>query len=509
MHVVEGHPLLQKAEGFAWRDELRAYLSLALQVALANITRIALTTIDSAFLGHLGTESLAAASLATIWTQVPLFSVWAMSSSLITLCGQAFGARNFTLMGVWFQMALLLVSCLACFVVGYYWCLDRILVRATDDAVIVDLGTRFSRILSGAIWPTLAYACMRQYLQAMHIVAPTTAIGSISIGLAILANYVLIYGAGAWNGLGFDGSAIATVLASWFQPTSLFLYAFVYRGYHKQAWGGWHWSAFTRDRWRLFLRMAIPLGMIDGFTTLANSCMSLIAAHMGAEILASNAILLTLWGLLWALFWGFGCATQVKVANHLGAGRADAARGASRLGFATILVVVGVVVGLLLCFQEAILGIYTSDAHLMAHCGSVLPLFVLGFSVDALEITVTAILNGMGQMPFVSSVVFTGMWLVQLPLSYVLAIHCNYGFAGLWAGICVTAGFKLLVLSAKYASVDWDRMAVTAMATMAAEDEVCIHEDAFVAGSPVNVVVAGALPRRWSMSSVSRTSLDA
>ncbi|OQR83575.1 Multidrug/Oligosaccharidyl-lipid/Polysaccharide (MOP) Flippase Superfamily [Achlya hypogyna] len=508
-----GMPLLAKGPAtddlFELRSELLAYVSLGLQVALANITRIALTTIDSAFLGHLGTESLAAASLATIWTQVALFSVWNLSSALITLCGQAFGARNYALMGVWFQMALLLVSALTVVVIIYYWFLDYILVGATDDAVIVDLGTRFARILSGAIWPTLAYACMRQYLQAMGIVAPTTAIGTISIFLAVGANSVLIYGVGDWPGLGFDGSAVATVLASWFQPAALFLYAFVYKQYYKRAWGGWHLSAYTKERWVTFLRMAIPLALIDGFTTLANSCMSLIAAYMGAEVLASNAILLTFWGLLWALFWGFGCATQVKVANHLGAGHPKAAKAASRLGFATIVVVVGVVVVAMGAGHNVILRIYTDDTTLIAHCVDVLPLFVLGFSLDALEITITAILNGMGQMPFVSSVVFFGMWVVQLPVSYLLAIHFGYGFRGLWGGICVTAGFKLSVLSVKYLLVDWDRMAVVAMTTMAsADDVVTIQEDTFVAGSPVNVVVAGATLRRWSVSTLSNASLD-
>ncbi|OQR96735.1 Multidrug/Oligosaccharidyl-lipid/Polysaccharide (MOP) Flippase Superfamily [Thraustotheca clavata] len=481
---------LQEKDEFRVREQVGAYVSLGLQVALANITRIALTTIDSAFLGHLGTEYLAAASLATIWTQVPLFSVWAMSSSLITLCGQAFGAKNYKLMGIWFQMALIAVTSLACGVFAYYWCINYILVCATDDTIIVDLGTRFARILSGAIWPILAYACMRQYLQAMGIVAPTTAIGSISISLAVIANSFFIYGAESWHGLGFDGSAVATVVASWFQPTALFLYAFVYRGYHKQAWNGWDFKAFNKDRWQTFIRMAIPLGLIDGFTTLANSCMSLIAAHMGAEILASNAILLTFWALLWALFWGFGCATQVKVANQLGAGYPNAARSFSRLGFATIILVASAVAISMLCGQDYVLRIYTNDPVLIQHCISVMPLFVCGFSLDALEITLTAILNGMGQMPFVSTVAFVGMWCVQLPVSYLLAIHFNYGFPGLWCGICITAGFKLCVLSIKYLTVDWHRMALVAMNTMTegSADTFTLQPESVIPGSPVNAM---------------------
>ncbi|OQR83592.1 Multidrug/Oligosaccharidyl-lipid/Polysaccharide (MOP) Flippase Superfamily [Achlya hypogyna] len=486
---ARSRPLLAKpTDVFVLKSELGPYVSLALQMALANVARIALISIDSAFLGHLGTDALAGSSLSTIWTQVPLNCVWAMASALITLCGQAYGAKNYNLMGIWFQMALLLVSVLMVPVFVWYWTLDVVLSRATDDENIIALGLRFARLLSFSIWPSLVYVCMRQYLQAMNLVAPTTIIGTMAIVIAVFANWLLIYGAGDWNGLGFDGSALATVVASWFQPVALYLYAFAYRGYHKQAWGGWSWSAFTKDRWMTFLRMALPLGLNDGFTTLANSCMSLIAAKLGAEILASNAILLTLWGMVWALFWGIACSTQVKVANHLGAGHPKAAKAASQLGFCAIVVTAAIVAGVTYLAHTPILEIYTSDMKLIAHCVDVLPLFVLGFALDALEITITAVLEGMGQMPFVSMVAFVGMWCIQLPAAYLFAIYWGYGFAGLWYGICLTAGFKLAVLAVKYVTINWTQMALDAMETVEAADEWSLQPTCAIA-SPANALL--------------------
>ncbi|GLD99642.1 hypothetical protein PINS_up008368 [Pythium insidiosum] len=86
------------------RGEFLQLLNMALQVSLSTFARIALTSIDSAFLGHLGTSALAASSLAGVWTNVPLSAVWAGASALITLCGQAWGARNGELTGIWLQM---------------------------------------------------------------------------------------------------------------------------------------------------------------------------------------------------------------------------------------------------------------------------------------------------------------------------------------------------------------------------------------------------------------------
>jgi Na+-driven multidrug efflux pump len=59
--------------------------NMAFQVSLAALARVLLTSVDAAFLGHLGVQELAAASLAQIWTTAPLMAVWAASSALITV----------------------------------------------------------------------------------------------------------------------------------------------------------------------------------------------------------------------------------------------------------------------------------------------------------------------------------------------------------------------------------------------------------------------------------------
>lgn len=96
----ESQPLLPKSkkqqserddrrEGPAIHDtvwEEFVHLSgMAAQVSLATVARVALTSIDAIYLGHLGVKELAAASLAQVWTSAPLMAVWASASALITV----------------------------------------------------------------------------------------------------------------------------------------------------------------------------------------------------------------------------------------------------------------------------------------------------------------------------------------------------------------------------------------------------------------------------------------
>ncbi|DAZ94823.1 TPA: hypothetical protein N0F65_012850 [Lagenidium giganteum] len=471
MTMQEKSPLLRKAQAKPV-DELNlmrefvTLTSMALQVSLSTFARIALTSIDSAFLGHLGTSALAASSLASIWTSVPLMGVWAGASALITLCGQAWGAKNGELTGIWLQMGLVVTSVLAVPVFIWYWCVGWVLQISTTDVEVIHLGVRFARILSFSIWPSLVYACVRLYFQSMGIMAPTTVVGTLSIGVATVANYVLIYGAFGWGGMGFDGSPLATVIASWFQPLALISYCIVYKKMHLQAWGGWRWDAFTSDRLKTFVAIAGPVASNSLVSNLANSAMSLVAAKLGSDVIAANAVISGLWGLLWALFWGFGCATQVRVANHLGANRPEHAKKLGMLGFVCTIACVVTLAILTLALKDRMFRIYSSDDELLSLCMLVQPIFITGFVIESIEILTSSVLTGMGQVKVTAWTSSLATWFVELPFAYVGGVVLGYGFPALWYGICVMEIIKLTVYLYTLSKIDWQEMANNAMEAM-------------------------------------------
>ncbi|GMF19825.1 unnamed protein product [Phytophthora lilii] len=217
----------------------------------------------------------------------------------------------------------------------------------------------------------------------------------VSIFVAAGSNYVLIYGIGPWHGLGFIGSPIATVVACWFQPLALFSYAILYKNHHHRAWFGWNIHALTVGRLRSFLRVAGPISSNSFVSNLANALVALVAARLGARVIAANAVISGLWALLWALFWGYGCATQVRVANYLGAGKPDLARRVTGLGFICTMVVVVLIATATSVMDQHIIALYTTDQELLTTCRLVLPLFVAACVFEAVEILGAGALTGM------------------------------------------------------------------------------------------------------------------
>ncbi|KAG6613191.1 Multidrug/Oligosaccharidyl-lipid/Polysaccharide (MOP) Flippase Superfamily [Phytophthora cinnamomi] len=444
---------------------------MALQVSLSTFARIALISVDSAFLGHLGTASLAAASLASTWTNVPLAGVWSGATALVTLCGQAWGARNGELAGTWLQIGLVVVSLLSLPVVLWYWSVGCLLALSTDDAEVVRLGVRFARILSLSVWPSLVYACVRLYLQSMGIMSPVTVVGALSIGVACAANYTLIFGALGWGGLGFDGSPMATVIAAWFQPLALISYCICYRQMHLQAWGGWDLKAFTRERLRVFLNISGPVAANSMVSNLANSALTLVAARLGADVIAANAVISGLWSLLWALFWGFGSATQIRVANYLGAGRPKAARVLGFLGFVCTVGTVATLAVVTFLLRETLFRLYSNDDALLQLCMLVQPIFITGYMIESVEILVSSVLAGMGEVSVTAWVSSLSVWCIELPIAYFGGVTLGFGFSALWYGVCTMEVLKLSIFAYVLSRTDWAEMAARAVKTMEAASD--------------------------------------
>merc|ERR550532_1782232 len=90
------------------RQEFCQMTGTAVQLSSTRIVRILLTTIDSAFLGHLGTKQLAGVALSAMWQGVPSTFVQFTIQAVTTLASQARGAGNNKLVGEWLQTALVI-----------------------------------------------------------------------------------------------------------------------------------------------------------------------------------------------------------------------------------------------------------------------------------------------------------------------------------------------------------------------------------------------------------------
>ena len=186
--------------------ELREELALAGPIAV-NILEYSLYLVSIMFAGRLGALELASAALAMSFTSATGLSLLlGMGCALETLCGQAFGARNHRMVGVYMQrgMVILLLTSVP---VAVVWCnLTRILLAIGQDAEIARKSGEYALYLVPSLFAYAALQAVVKFLQAQSLVGVMTLSSTITVlFFHIPINYLMIFRLG----YGFRGAAIA------------------------------------------------------------------------------------------------------------------------------------------------------------------------------------------------------------------------------------------------------------------------------------------------------------
>ena len=190
--------------------------------------------------GHLGAQELGAASMANMWINITGMSfIYGGMSAFDTLGSQAFGARNFHLVGLLAQRCLA-QSTLLCIPISLSWwyATGPVLVAVGIEEETAALAATFARFNLFTIWPILAHNVLQRFLRSQGVVRPTTLIVAISSVLFLPVAWLLV------DTFGFIGAPLANAALNWFLLLALSTMT-ILRGMHKKCWGGWSWQAFS------------------------------------------------------------------------------------------------------------------------------------------------------------------------------------------------------------------------------------------------------------------------
>ena len=156
--------------------EVKKQLYLAGPLIVGSLLQDVVQMISVMFVGHLGELALSSASIATSFAGVTGFSLLAgMASALETLCGQAFGARQYHLLGVYKQRAMLVLSLVSVPVAALWAYTGRILLLLGQGPEIAAGAGGYIRWMIPALLAYGPLQCHVRFLQTQNIVFPVMA----------------------------------------------------------------------------------------------------------------------------------------------------------------------------------------------------------------------------------------------------------------------------------------------------------------------------------------------
>jgi putative MATE family efflux protein len=396
--------------------------------AVQSATSLACTAI----LGRLGVATLAGVGAASTIYGVMIALMFGADAAVQAIVSRRAGAGRKDLLGQVLSDALAITLPLGAAVTAGLWLAAPALVSALlPDRAAAAIGVAWLR----AAAPSVLLLGLTVPINACWIGQGRPAIAFVVTvllaPLQVAATWALAFGAGAVPALGGPGAGLAITLAC--VAGACLQVALVAR---PGAIPGFLRTAPSLGGAGTVAALAWPISLQQGLLQVGFIVAYLIVARLGVATVAATNVLITLATVPAQLAVGIGVASATLVGQTLG--RGDTA-GARRWGWRAA--AVGLVcsapftlAGLMA--TRPLLGLFLHDPAALSI--AVWPVRMVASSIAA-QTTVQVLsfsLRGAGATRIGAGIAFASQWLVQLPLSWWVAVTLGYGLIGL---ACVQA----------------------------------------------------------------------
>jgi MATE family multidrug resistance protein len=416
----------------AARGSLREVAGLAWPVIVSQMSSTLMGVVDIAMVGRLGATELAAVGFAHIWTWT-LFSLFiGTASGVQTFVAQHHGAGDEERCGAWVWHALGAIvpaAAGAAALLGASAPLWLAALGPSPELQAAALEFLPGRLL-GLVGTTVAFSWASFFRGIGDTRTPM--LGAVlANGVNAVLAYGLIFGELGLPQLGVTGSGAAMAVGEW--TLALFLGAAALRRSVRARYGTGPILARAASLRRV-LRTGLPIGGQWVLDMSAFAVFTTLVARMGDASMAASQAFISLLSLSFMQASGLSVAAATLVGRYVGAGDPAAAARSFRTALGLAGALGGFVALLFLAVPEALLGLFTRDADVLALGGPLLALGAAFQLLDALGITSSGALRGAGDTRWPFLVQAALAWFVFLPAAWLCGITFGGGLTGAWAG---------------------------------------------------------------------------
>ncbi|KAL6494004.1 Protein DETOXIFICATION 34 [Orobanche gracilis] len=201
------------------------------------------------FVGHIGDVELSAVAISlSVIANLSFGFLLGMASALETLCGQAFGAGELKMLGIYMQRSWIILTA-ACFcMLPLYTYSKPVLKLLGQRHDIADMAGKFSLYIIPQMFSLAVNFPTQKFLQAQSKVAILAWVGFVALVLHILVLFLFVE-VFKW---GLAGAAVAYDISAWGIALAQVVYIV---GWCDDSWSGLSWLAFKEIR--AFLKLSI------------------------------------------------------------------------------------------------------------------------------------------------------------------------------------------------------------------------------------------------------------
>ncbi|XP_039038688.1 protein DETOXIFICATION 27-like [Hibiscus syriacus] len=444
-------PLLQEPKliSKAW-DESKKLWFVAGPSIFSRLAMFSVTVITQGFAGHLGDLNLAAISIATtVIISIAFGILLGMSTALETLCGQAYGAKQYHMLGVYLQRSWIVLFICSILLLPLFIFAAPVLKLLGQPTNVADQTGLVSIWLIPFHLSLPFHFTLQKFLQSQLKTAVIAWVSGIALAVHLLISWVFVYKLG----VGVVGTAITLDFSWWLTVVGLFVYAV--SGGCPLSWTGFSAQAFF-ELWDFF-KLALASGVMVFLENFYYRILIIVSGYLHSTETAiaalSICISISAWESMIPL--GFLAATGVRVANELGAGNANGAKFATIVSLITSLAVGFFFWSIIMAFHEALVMIFTSSTHVITLFNKFSTLLAFTILLNCIQPVLSGVAVGSGRQGVVAFVNIGSYYLVGVPLGVFFG-WLQFGIEGIWAGMICGTVVQTLILVIITMKCNWE-----------------------------------------------------
>ena len=418
----------------------RAVVLLAVPMVLEMLMESVFAVADVFFVGRLGADAVATVGITeSLMTIIYALAVGLSVGAAATVARRigerdADGAARAAGQSILFALGIGAGVCAT----GVLFGPDLLrLMGASDD--VARTGSTFARVMIGASGGVTLLFLINAVFRGAGDAAIAMRVLWMANAINIILGPCLIFGLGPFPRLGVTGAAIGTSIGRW-TGVAIQIYCLTRRDARIVL----RWAHMRLDQkvMKGILRIS-GTAMFQNFIATASYMGQVrIIAGFGSTAVAGNTIGIRV--ILFALLpsWGVSNAAVTLVGQNLGAGKPDRAEASAWKAGLYNTICLGSIGAVFLLFAPLIVRIFTSDAAVGSVGVQCLRIVSAGFLFYGYGMVLTAAFNGAGDTRTPTLINLVSLWILELPLAWLLAHPAGLGPAGSF--IAMSVGFSTL-----------------------------------------------------------------
>ncbi|KAL6188048.1 hypothetical protein ACLB2K_039442 [Fragaria x ananassa] len=352
-----------------------------------------------------------------------------MASGLETICGQAYGAKQYQKLGLQTYTAIISLN-LVCLPLSLLWIyMEDLLIFMGQDPLISREAGKFTIWLIPALFAYATLQPLIRYFQTQSLITPMLLIFCATLLFHTPLCWVLVFKSGLDN----LGGALAISISYWLNVILLVLFM-----KYSSA------CSLTRAP----VTKEVFHGMREFFYFAIPSTVMICVEWWSFELL----ILLS--GLL-----PNPALETTRVANELGAGNSEGARIAAQVALLLAVTETSIETTTLFALRHSYGYTFSNEKQVIDYVTSMAPLVCLSLALDSLQGDLTGIARGCGGQHIGAYINLGSFYLCGIPVAAILAFWLELRGRGLWIGIQLGSLVQTIFLSFVTTCTNWEMQA--------------------------------------------------